>query len=264
MWSADEACLWWVDVTGRRLLRSRASDGAAEEWPMPEEIGFTALAAHGGVVVGLESGLFAFDPESGSLRPLLPLQAEGVRFNDATTDRTGRLWAGTMDLRNERAVGQLLRIDVDLEVTVIERGMRTPNGLAVDEERGRLYYSDTHREVRTIWTAEFDVRSGDVGERNVLAVADGSAGRPDGGALDADGNYWSVGVDGGRIHVFEPGGARAFDCATPMHDPTKIAFGGPGLSRIYLTSKDGPGDGGRLAVAETPFRGRPLAPFGAA
>ncbi len=262
VWSAEEDCVWWVDVTGRRLFRTAAADGATEHWPMPEEIGFVVPLSRGGVAVGLESGLFAFDPSSGALEQLLPLEDEGVRFNDATTDAAGRLWASTMDLRNERAVGRILRIDPDFRVTVIESGMRTPNGLAVDEQRGLIYWSDTHREIRTIWTAPLDPATGLPGERRVLAVDDGARGRPDGGAVDADGNYWSAGVDGGFIRVWRPDGGPAFDLATPMHDPTKIAFGGPDLSRIYLTSKDGDGGGGRLMAADSGFRGRPLAPFG--
>ena len=264
VWSEADACVWWVDISGQRLLRTGA-DGATETWEMPEQVGFVALAT-AGLVVGMESGLFAFDPASGVFERLVALEAPGVRFNDATTDAAGRLWAGTMDLENRRPVGQLLRIDPDLTVTVVAEGMRTPNGLAVDspgdEAGGRLFFSDSHPDVQTIWVADLDIRGGRIAERRIFARMHEAAGRPDGGALDEDGNYWSAGVDGGAIHVFTPDGNHLFEFLTPMPDPTKIAFGGPDLRHIYLTSKAGSGAGGQLAVIETAFRGRETTPFG--
>ena len=44
VWSARDGCVWWVDVTGRRLLRSDAANGATRVWRTPEEIGFVALS----------------------------------------------------------------------------------------------------------------------------------------------------------------------------------------------------------------------------
>lgn len=260
VWSAADACVWWVDISGRRLLRTGA-DGATETWETTEQVGFVVLASTG-VVLGLESGLFAFDPSTGGFEQLVALEAPGVRFNDATTDSAGRLWAGTMDMENRRPVGQLLRIDPDLTVTVVAEGMRTPNGLAVDDVTGRLYFSDSHPEIQTIWAANLDIRSGRLSERRIFARMHEFAGRPDGGALDEDGNYWSAGVDGGAIHVFARDGSRLFEFPTPMPDTTKIAFGGPELRHIYLTSKAGSGAGGLLAVAETAFKGRETTPFG--
>ncbi len=43
VWSASEACVWWVDITGRRVLRT-GTDGVTETWEMPEQTGFVALA----------------------------------------------------------------------------------------------------------------------------------------------------------------------------------------------------------------------------
>ncbi len=260
VWSASEACVWWVDITGRRVLRT-GTDGVTETWEMPEQTGFVALAT-AGLVVGMESGLFAFDPETGVFERLVALDAAGVRFNDATTDSTGRLWAGTMDMENRRPVGQLLRIDPDLTVMVMAEGMRTPNGLAVDDTGGRLFFSDSHPEVQMIWTADLDIRSGRIAERRIFARMHEFAGRPDGGSLDEDGNYWSVGVGGGAIHVFARDGLHLFELPTPLPNPTKIAFGGPDLRQIYLTSKADGGAGGLLAVAETTFKGCETTPFG--
>jgi sugar lactone lactonase YvrE len=52
-----------------------------------------------GLVVGLEDGLYGFDPIHGLGARLVPVEAEDprTRINDGKVDREGRLWFGTMD-----------------------------------------------------------------------------------------------------------------------------------------------------------------------
>lgn len=259
VWSEAEGAVWWVDIPGKRLHRTAVADGATQSWPTPEQIGFVALTADG-VVAGMESGLFAFDPGHGQFDCIWQLPDEGVRFNDATTDSAGRLWAGTMDIDNARAAGKLYRIEPDLTVTTILTGMRIPNGLAVDAGRGRLYVSDSHPELQTVWAMDLDIRTGAVSQQRTFARFCDLAGRPDGAAIDAEGNYWIAGVGGGEIYVFAADGSLAATIATPMDGPTKLVFGD---GQIFLTSKSGSGDGGKLTAAPSSVRGAPVPSFGA-
>jgi sugar lactone lactonase YvrE len=265
VWSAEENCLWWVDITGRRLFRSAASDGATQSWAMPEEIGFVVPAVGGAVVVGLESGLFTFDAAGGALELILELADPGARFNDACTDSAGRLWAATCDIANRAPLGKLYRIAPDLAAEAVLDGLMTPNGLAVDSARGRLYLSDSHPTVQALWSAPLDIATGALGRRRLLADFTELKGRPDGAAIDAAGTYWIAGVGGGVLHGFARDGARVAEVATPMAQPTKLAFGGAGLERIFLTSKSeaGKGDPGGCVMTALPgLSGRRETPFG--
>lgn len=265
VWSAEENCLWWVDITGRRLFRSAASDGATQSWAMPEEIGFVVPAAGGAVVVGLESGLFRFNPPSASLELISELTDCGARFNDACTDPAGRLWAATCDRENREPLGKLYRIAPDLAAEAVLDGLMTPNGLAVDGVRGRLYLSDSHPTVQALWSAPLDIATGALGRRRLLADFTGLKGRPDGAAIDAGGTYWIAGVGGGALHGFSPAGVRVAEVATPMAQPTKLAFGGAALDRVFLTSKSEAekGDpGGCVMTARPGLGGRRETPFG--
>ncbi|MBO6719488.1 MAG: SMP-30/gluconolactonase/LRE family protein [Rhizobiaceae bacterium] len=258
VWSASENAVWWVDIAGKRLHRTSAEDGTTRSWPTPEQIGFVVLAARG-PVVGMESGLFAFDPRGGAFERIYRLRDPGVRFNDATVDEAGRLWAGTMDIDNARPAGKLLRIDADLSVTEILSGFQMPNGIAVDAARSRLYVSDSDARIQTVWTVEIDFRTGTIGKRREFKRFNDLAGRPDGAALDTEGNYWIAGVDGGEIYRFSPEGEHLSTTATPMKFPTKMAFA---AGRMFLTSKAGNGYGGRLVAAQTSIRGSGIAAFG--
>lgn len=266
VWSAAERCVWWVDVPSGTLFRTRINGGETDHmtdhWALPEQLGFVVLMADGGLALGMESGLFRFDPASEDLERIVENREPGTRFNDAATDGAGRLWAATVDLDNRRPVGTLYRISPDLSVTEIVSGLTTPNGVAVDDQRGRLYLSDSHPDVQTVWVAGLDLASGAVGDRAVLAHMHDFSGRPDGAAVDADGTYWIAGVGGGAIHGFDAAGRHCAVLATPCADPTKPAFGGAGLDRMVLTSKAGSHGGGSLMAADAPARGRDPVPFG--
>ena len=178
LWCARENCVWWVDISGRRLLKTSLESTKTTSWPMPEETGFVVLAADGAVVVGMESGLYRFDPASASFTQLAALDDPRIRFNDAAIDDRGRLWATAMDIRNLEPIGVIYRIDPDLSLHIVETGLRTPNGLAADGALGRLYYSDSHKDVRTVWTVPFDPAGGTLGEKQVFARLDAPEGRP--------------------------------------------------------------------------------------
>ncbi len=257
VWSQSDKAVWWVDIPGKRVHRTDAATGETSSWAAPEQTGFVALTPSA-VVVGMESGLFSLDTAAGRFDRIWRLDEDGVRFNDATTDSAGRLWAGTMDIDNKRAAGKLFRIDPDLTVTVVLKDMRIPNGLAVDAGLGRLYLSDSHADVQTVWETELDAASGGIGEWRVFKRFHDLAGRPDGAAVDADGNYWIAGVGGGELYAFTPAGDLAATIKTPMEGPTKVAFG---ADMMFLTSKAGDGNGGRLLAAPTSLRGAPTALF---
>lgn len=241
----DAGHVWWVDIAGRRLHRTGLESGVTVSWDMPEEPGFVVQAASGQPIIGMETGLFAFDPQSGSLKKLLDQTRPGHRFNDATVDSTGVLWISTMALDAARGAGAIWRVSDDLTMLPVAAGLTIPNGMAVDMIRRRLYYSDAHPDVQTIWTASIS-NHGEIGEPTVFADMKPMSGRPDGAALDADGRYWIAAVDGAALKVFSPEGELLFDVALPVIYPTKLAFYGEHCENLVITSKRDDEHGGRL------------------
>lgn len=264
VWDAGGNCIWWVDIDGSKVFRTDAESGRTTVWPAPEFTGCVAVAAEGDVMVGMESGIFRLDPGSGRFDRLVALELRGIRFNDSTIDRDGNLWAATMDVDNIRPIGTLYRIAPDLTMTEILTGFITPNGLAVDADRGRLYISDSHQTVQSVWSHPLDIATGAVGDRKVFFPMRDQDGRPDGATLDAAGNYWIAGVGGWALYKLDPAGDVLAQVKTPMPTPTKPAFGGPDNSRMFLTSKtaDEGTDGGFLTSAETDEDGIAVPLFG--
>lgn len=248
VWCDRGACVWWVDIDGRALMRTRYPGGETDTWTTPEMPGFVVLTEAGPPAVGMESGIFLFDAHTGGFERAVPHRIPGQRFNDATVDDDGVLWAGTMSIADPAPAGCVYRIAADAAAVPVLDGFITPNGLAADASRRRLYVSDSHPTVQTVWTCDLDP-AGRPGPRVPFAAMHAMAGRPDGAALDRDGNYWIAAVGGGVVHVFSPGGAHLCELATPFAAPTKIAFGGPDASLALLTSKGGAAPQGALAVA---------------
>ncbi len=238
-WSPDENCVWWVDVTGRQILRTDAATGETMRWPTPQEIGFVARAG-GRLVAGMERGLYGFNPASGSFDLIAGTElAPGMRFNDACVDAAGRLWAGTMRVANDRADGAIHILADDWRMHRVAEGLRTPNGLAFDASRGRLYFSDSHPTVRRVWCAGYDTAQQAPGPRTAFMEFGDGDGRPDGAALDDEGNYWIACLEGAAIRIASPEADRQARLSLDRpHTITKIAFGPQGT--LFVTAKGTP------------------------
>lgn len=259
-WDRGE-CLWWVDITGRKLIRTNIETRVTEVWPTPEIPGFVVLAGPEQPFVGMERGIYSFSPASGLFERIVPFDGAGERFNDATIDEAGRLWASTLSIDNTSGRAAIHRVTADFHLATVANGFTTPNGLAADPVSGRIFFSDSHPSVQTIWTAPCDFTSGTLGDRAVFASMHHLRGRPDGAALAKDaGFYWIAGVDGGALYGFAMDGTLAQTIALPFPAPTKLAL----LSgRIAVTAKAEGGYGGELVIAhDVPrsLRGEPI-PF---
>lgn len=240
VWDAENNLLWWVDIDGRCVIATDPATGAERIWPTPEMPGFVVLTDTGMPALGMESGIFLFDPDGAEFQRIIPVDQPGHRFNDATIDWTGRLWAGSMAYDATQPTGVLYAIDASGPARPVLNGLRTVNGLAADPARGRLFLSDTNPAIQTVWTAPLDGPTGALGARKVFADFNPLNGRPDGAALDSDGRYWIAAVGGGALHVFSPDGALVRSHEAPFPAPTKPAFFGADLARIAVTSKSGP------------------------
>lgn len=237
-WSARDARLYSVDIWSNRIWCHAVSTGHATAHDMPE-MAAAIVMAQPGVTVALESHLLVGDLIRGDLRRIDgPIDHPDThRFNDACVDPAGRLVIGTM--RNSRfgaaPEGKLLRLD-ERGWSCLAEGFWTINGLAFSPDGDTIYWSDSNPRIATIWSAPYDTTTGTLGDRSVFADMRGWAGRPDGATVDAEGCYWIAGVGGACIYRFAPDGTLARTVPLPVENPTRVAFGGSRLSRLFVTS----------------------------
>jgi sugar lactone lactonase YvrE len=240
VWSVAEQALYWIDIPNGRLNRFTPATGANEVWTFREPIGSFALCTDGGVLVALKSGIWRYDLEARQStrlarpEPHLP----DNRLNDGRCDAQGRFWVGSMEepVSPDRRQGTLYRFDPDHRMTPMVHDLFVSNGLAFSPDGRTLYHSDSYVAVRTIWAWDLDPDDGTISNRRVFVDTHGMPGRPDGGAVDADGCYWTAANDGWEIVRFTPKGQIDRRIKLPVAKPSMLAFGGPKLDIIYVTS----------------------------
>jgi len=182
------------------------------------------------------SGFGSLDLNSGEItqisdpEPDLPLN----RFNDGKVDRAGRLWAGSMDNKCSGPVGSLYRLDPSGQVLRMASDFICSNGLGWSPDNRTMYFTDSM--VRTIWAYEFDLDSGELGERRVFARLSDTDGVPDGLTVDSEGFVWSAIWDGWRVVRYCPEGAIDKEIPMPVQRPSSCMFGGRDLKTLFITS----------------------------
>jgi len=250
-WHPQERLLYWVDIPGRKIVRANPVTGAMQAWDMPMEPGCIAPAASGGLVVALRDGIYRAHEWGVGLRLLHRIDHDilTTRFNDGKADPLGRFWAGTMYEPRTAAVAELLALDCrDGRTPQVQRmagGATIANGLAWSPDQRRVYWADTPQHCIRIWDwdAQRNVMSG---EREFYRVEPkpanwhsgmpGYRGRPDGAAMDTQGNYYVAMFEGQRLLKLAPDGSLLEEIETPVLCPTMPCFGGDDLKTLYITS----------------------------
>jgi len=253
-WHPHERALYWLDIPGRTVLRTRGDGDAAsvERWRLPSEPGCMAPARSGGLVLALRDGIYRARDWGGELVLLARAEYDThtMRFNDGKCDALGRFWAGTLNEAKDRANATLYCLDArggrEPVLTPMANEATTANGLAFAPDGGTLYWADTaaHAVRAWDWAPEPNVLS----KPRVFARFDGKpdgwtsdagspyGGRPDGAAVDAAGDYWVAMFEGAQLLRFMPTGEQVEAIALPSQCPTMPCFGGDDLRTLFVTS----------------------------
>ena len=236
VWSAKEQALYWVDINAPSLNRFDPASGRNVAMPMPEAIGCFALRRSGGFVVALRGGVWLADADGTLGRKVAdaPYDPAHHRFNDGRCDAAGRFFVGSMNENRDANSATLIRVDPDYAATEVLRDIMISNGLAWSPGGRTMYHSDTPAHV--VRAYDYDAATGTTSHPRVFAQWTGETDRPDGAAVDSDGNYWSAFYRGGKVVKLSPQGRILGEFATPAMCPTMCAFGGADLRTLYVTS----------------------------
>lgn len=250
-WHPEERALYWVDIPGKTIWRAHIAAGKVESWPMPQEPGSIAPALRGGLVIALRDGMYRATQWGGALQLLQRFDHDTAttRFNDGKADPAGRFWAGTMYEPRDKRLAQLFSLDCrDGRAPLVEHKAGDAviaNGLAWSPDAKTVYWTDTtaHRIQAWDWDADSNaMQHARVFHQFPPKPADwqyglpGYGGRPDGAAVDAEGNYYVAMFEGARLLKLSPGGTVLEDIPVPAQCPTMPCFGGDDLKTLYLTT----------------------------
>lgn len=241
LWHPEEQALYWVDIEGYAIHRLDPASGAHQHWKMASEPSALARSESGGLIVSLRRGFAHFDPDSGELTDIAPAPYDTAttRFNDGRTDAAGRFWVGTIYEPRDKQAAEMYVLERGQVRKVWSGGMTVSNGLGFSPDQHILYHADTtaHRITRYA----YDLATGGVSDARTFKQfstdkANNYGGRPDGAAVDSEGNYWCAMFEGARVLKLSPAGDILDEITLPARCPTMVAFGGADLRTLYITS----------------------------
>jgi sugar lactone lactonase YvrE len=256
-WHPHEKLLYWVDIPGKNIYRCNVFMGSIESWAMPSEPGSiapaqvvrTSPAKSGGLVIALRDGIYRAREWGGKLELLAAAQHDTAitRFNDGKADPTGRFWAGTMYEPRTSADAKLYSFNNGvLEAKVSNATIA--NGLAWSPDAKTMYWADTptHTVRAWDWNPATNAMTGErifkqwprkpAGWQFGAAGFENYGGRPDGAAVDVEGNYYVAMFEGARICKLSPAGIELASIPVPAQCPTMPCFGGDDLKTLYVTT----------------------------
>jgi sugar lactone lactonase YvrE len=247
-WDAVTLTLYWIDIYAGEIhayLPKTASDRAI---PVGEPVGCLAPTRAGELIIASQSGIALLDPATRRRTPLASPEAHlpGNRFNDGKCDPAGRFLAGTMDNAEVEASGSLYSLSPDESLKTLLTGIRISNGLAWSPDYSTLYYIDTP--TRVIMAYAYDFAMGDLSQpREAIRIPE-EMGWPDGMTSDSEGNLWIAMWGGAKITKWDPLKGRMLQVIPlPALNVTSCAFGGEGLTDLYVTSARKGMSAGQLA-----------------
>jgi sugar lactone lactonase YvrE len=257
-WDERTGQLLWVDILNGRIHTWKPPDGKAAEWSPPdgelhtetldgEVTTFIPRADQSGHVVAVDNRIVVRN--GGGTERTLAIVEEGARhrFNDTKVDPQGRLWSSTVNLERTAATAGLYRVDLDGK---IERVLDATiaNGKAWSPDGETFYFTDSI--TQRIDAYDFDGTAGTIANRRTFAEIDPADGAPDGMTVDAEGGVWVCLFTGTEVRRYTPDGR--LDATVSVQNPTCVAFGGPDLGTLYITT-------GRHRLAPEQLARMPLA-----
>ncbi|XP_054738924.1 regucalcin-like isoform X2 [Anastrepha obliqua] len=247
-WDIETQSLYFVDIENAKLFRydhqqnktySAIVEGeklASFIIPVEGESGKFAVGCERRVVVVSWDGVspiatvarVAYEVQPGE-------QFSKNRINDGKADPRGRLFAGTLCVEEvmSRRDGELYRFEKGKPIAVVKSNIGLSNGLAWNEKTKKFYYIDTSDlEVKEY---DYDFETG--AASNPIVVFKHSEHWPDGMTIDSEGNIYIATFTGQTVYKVNPSTREILlEIKLPTKQVTSVAFGGPNLDILFVTS----------------------------
>jgi sugar lactone lactonase YvrE len=236
VWDGLQQQLFWTDCVGQRFYRYDWRTHKHEIVQQGVEINGFVLNEPGGFIVTNNSGIWYWQT-TGELHLIANnIDGKKCQMNDCTSDPAGRLISGSWfyDPNNDFPRGDLIQVDTDGTARVLDGGFKLANGLGFSPDGRTLYFADSAE--RRIYAYDYDIATGAAKNRRVFVDVPVERGLPDGLSVDSEGFVWSAEWYGSRVVRYDPEGKLERTILTPAKQTSSLAFGGPDLTSIFVTS----------------------------
>lgn len=239
VWDERRAALFFIDIIGQKIFRYTPESGEVQSWSTNGHVGALALREGGGAMLGMKNSVFTFDFATSEMTKIAgpAWERPDITINDGCADGAGRLLFGgcAAGMDAPEPIGGLFSA-ADGIIAQLDGGTRQSNGHSITPDGRTLYCADSF--TRDVFAYDYDAATGAVANKRLFANTEALGGRPDGSQVDADGRLWMAIFEGARVAVFRPDGIVEHVVELPVRLPSSVAFGGPDLDQLYVTSLD--------------------------
>jgi sugar lactone lactonase YvrE len=207
----------------------------AEERSVGKRVGTVVPANDNKLIIALEDAIEVLDFETGARLEMIKIEADipGNRCNDGKCDAAGRLWVGTMSIKEELKKGALYCFDGSLQKKL--SGISISNGICWSKDNSTMYFIDSLD--YQIKAYDFEVSTGNITNERVVVEIKEPGYTPDGMAIDQEGMLWVAMWGGGCVHRYNPAsGALIGKVKLPVPNVTSCAFGGENMKTLLITT----------------------------
>lgn len=238
VWDSRTQCLWWTDILDNKIYHLNWQHQKLSQYTTPERVcSFSLTEQPQTLLVAFENGIAFYNPinESKTVSWQKKIyNSKGIRLNDGRTDRQGRFWVGSMiEDESSEDKGKLFSFNAERKLKNHISNLSIPNSLCWSPDSKHMYFADSP--TNSIRVYDFDPINGIPSNPKIFAYTKPDI-FPDGSDIDSNGNLWNAEWAGSRITQYSPSGTILGHLNLPISQPTCIAFGGPDLDLLFITS----------------------------
>lgn len=236
IWDYRQGRLLWTDIESALVYQLIPSGVEKTIISGGLSVSGIALNQGDGLVLGGATGLHVWRGQGDYRTIVSEHETEKLVFNDIIADGKGRIYAGTLYWAAEgmQKPGKLYLIQTDGSVRVVDDGIQLSNGLGFGPDDTTLYYADSA--ARKIYAYDVAVQTGSLSRKRGFVEVPPDQGIPDGLTVDAEGFVWCAQWYGAQVVRYDPDGKVERRIPMPVQQVSSVAFGGPDLADLYITS----------------------------
>jgi sugar lactone lactonase YvrE len=235
LWDVVYNRLLWVDIEAGIVNIYDPEKDVNRTVAIGQKVGTVVPIDEDSLVVALVDGIYTLDLTTDNLTHKVSPEDTSLsnRYNDGKCDPAGRFWVGTIS--GNKGNGGLYRVDPDFSAKKMIDSVRISNGIVWSRDKTKMYYIDTP--TQQVKSYDFNNETGEITNPQVAIQIPDSLGHPDGSTLDAEGKLW-IGMWGGSaVTRWDPETGEYLEkIDVPAKNVTSVAFGGPNLDIMFITS----------------------------
>lgn len=247
-WSQEEEALFFVDISGHAVHKFVPHSKSHTSVKLNDTVGVVVpVEGQDAFVIGYgrEVTLLKWDGASDRYTLTTKFRVDqrkrGNRFNDGKADAKGNLWIGTMGEEKPVGVvkpnqGTLFKVSNTCQLTSEVSPVSISNGIAWNKANDKMFYIDTP--TRRIDVFDYDLSSGTISNQKPFFEFEkfNVSGSPDGMTIDTEDNLWVACWGGSQVIEISKAGILTRSVSLPVERVTSVAWGGPNLDVLYVTS----------------------------